>query len=613
MYNVSALFKQYCSQSDREFNVKASVNGVDYLNTSVVEFDIEDSIIPSEDFTIGTVITSRLTIKIRTSDTIATNAKIQPFVQMNGTSGVTEWMPLGAFYIDTRSYQNGVWTFVCYDKLILSQQTYVSSLTYPVSMESVWNEICLQLNYTSDSSVKINSSYEVPYKDEDITIHDMIGYIASAHGASVRMTKDEKVAWVSFSTNPTRTSLAASDYFTEHETNPLKTYTSLTLTYNTDGETLTSGSGDADHTLSFYNPYMTQAMLDALLPMLNGFSYMPFAMNWRGCPYLEIGDSLTVTRRDGTTFPTIILTNKASYKGGLKVNSTAPSYSPQRSETDYKGSIWQQIRAANSGNVKTDTPYYGVTIGRANGIKVEKSDGSGKLLLNSDTIEMDGAGGTPVFKLDATGILQIAAAVHMLQGSTIDWNTVTPPTASQVGAVSLVDLQNDLQNYITTGNLSDTLKNYMTHGDFTTQIGQDYIVTGKIAAEQIAAGTITGILIKAGTIIGDDNDAILNVGLTGGSINTGVDQTPNVADRAAMRLVPGTLSGTNHGYMQVLEDGSIYFYDGSGNEFAYIHPDGSTNLSSSGGGGAAEFDYTIIDITWEFEGFDAEEVYLTKV
>ncbi len=513
MYNASALFKEYCSQSDREFNVKAIVNGVDYLNTSVVEFDVEDSIIPSEDFTIGTVITSRLTIKLRTSDTIATNAKIQPFVQMNGTSGITEWVPLGTFYIDTRSYQNSVWTFVCYDKLILSQQTYVSALTYPVSMQLVWNEICAQLGYASDSSVKINSNYQVPYKDEDITIHDMLGYIASAHGASVRMTKDEKVAWVSFSTSPTRTTLAASDYFTEHETNPLKTYTALKLTYNTVGETLTTGSGDADHTLSFYNPYMTQAMLDALLPTFNGFSYLPYTMDWRGYPYLEIGDSITITRRDGTTYNSLILTNKASYKGGLKVTSTAPSYSPQRSETDYKGSIKQQIAAA--GGIKEDTPYYGVTIGRKNGLKITRSDGVTEAIFNSDLLQIS-KNGAPVFFADSNGDLHLA-------------------------------------------------------------------------------GVLEAVTIKAGQVIGDQNDAILKIGVSGGSINTGVDTTVGVSNRAAIRLVPGSLKGnTSPGYIQVLEDGSIYFYkdDGTGIPFAYIKPDGTTNLiSTSGGSGSNYFIY----------------------
>ena len=40
-----------------------------------------------------------------------------------------------------------------------------------------------------------------------------------------------------------------------------------------------------------------------------------------------------------------------------------------------------------------------------------------------------------------------------------------------------------------------------------------------------------------------------------------------------------------------MEDGSIYFYkdDGTGNPFAYIHPDGTTNLTSTSGGSGSNY------------------------
>jgi hypothetical protein len=94
---------------------------------------------------------------------------------------------------------------------------------------------------------------------------------------------------------------------------------------------------------------------------------------------------------------------------------------------------------------------------------------------------------------------------------------------------------------------------------------------------------------SGGSSIDEMVQDIMHVGSHGGSLNTGVDVTPGVADRAAMRIVPGSLTGANRGYNETLEDGSIYFYDGNGNEFAYIHPDGTTNLSSSGGGGGSNY------------------------
>jgi len=502
MYTVSELFKTYIVQPDRTFETKALVGTTTYDNTKVVEFDTEDSVVPSEDFSIGNVIPSKLTITIKTTDSIATNAKITPSVRLYGASGWTEWVPLGSYYIDSRNHQNDVWKFVCYDKLILAQQLYVSALTYPIAMSSVMTEIAGQLGITLDSSVGINHTYEIPYKDEDITIRDMLSYIASAHGASVKMTKDEKLAFVEFAPGAAQTAILPSGYFKASQTNPLKTYTKILLTYNTDGETLTSGSGDDDHTLKIYNPFMDQAILDSVLAMINGFSYTPFTMDWKGRPDLEVGDGVIVTQRDGSTFSSTILTNKMSFKGGLKSTMTAPSYAAQRSEFDYKGSLSKQVANA----VKLEKPYYGVTISRASGITIKRSDGFSEAHFNSDVIEI----------------------------------------------VKIVD---------------------------GIPIKMFYV-------------DIDGNLILAGAIIQD----VLYVGLHGGALDTSYDAVAPLGSRASIRLKPGSSDAVNSGYIQAVEDGTVFFYknDGTGVPFARINPDKTTDLIGPGGGGSQATDTAIV-------------------
>ncbi|TGE31338.1 hypothetical protein [Desulfosporosinus sp. Sb-LF] len=505
---VVKLLPFFLARPDREFEVQAVINGTTYDKTMVISFDIEDSLIPSEDFVLGSVISSKLTLSLRTSDTILSNATVTPSVRLKGPEGVSDWVALGKYYIDSRGYQNNVWTFTCYDKTILSQQTYVSSLSYPATMTAVFAELCGQLGLTSDSSVVINPAYMILYEDLDISMHDMLGYIASAHGASVRLTKDtEQITFVKFTPGGTRTPILASDYFTEQQTNPLKTYTAICLTYNTDGETLTAGTGDDDHTLNIYNPYMTQAMLNTVFASFNGYSYIPFTMNWKGNPTLNVGAPITVTQRDGTTFNSVILTNKSSYKGGLKATITAPSYSPQRSETDYKGSLKQFVNSQLGKTLQPDIPYYGVTIGRANGLKIARSDGVSTATFNSDKLEID-RNGSPVFKVNDTGYVELTGV--KINGGTITWGTggANPPTAGQVGALP-VGWSPDLTAYVTSSSLSSTLTsyaqtsslvNYLTNSQLTTVLGQNYVVTGLVAANRIAVGTLDGFYLTGATV-----------------------------------------------------------------------------------------------------------------
>jgi hypothetical protein len=572
LYNVSELFKQYVTQPDREFHIKALVDGVEYLSTSVVEFEIEDSLIPSEDFTLGSVITSRLDISIRTADSIPTNAKIEPFVRMKCTTNpwsslmavwpfereelfdsfwneiiddeYTEWVPLGAFYVDTRNYKNNVWKFTCYDKIILAQQDYVSALVFPTTMQAVWDEVCDQLGYVSDVSVVINPTYMIPYKpDKLFTLRDMLSFIASAHGASILMSKDEKVSFKKFLPGADKTSILASDYFKCDQINPLKTFTKLLVTYNTKGEFLTSGSGDADHTLSFYNPFVDQAMLDSLLSELNGLAYVPITMDWKGRPDLEVGDAVAITLRNGAIINSIFLTNKSKFKGGLKQTTTAPSYSPQRSETDYKGSIQLKIAEATENKVDLEEAYYGVTIGRTSGIVIEKSDGVSEATFNSDMINMKRSG-VNIFDVNEDGWLELTGVI--INGGTIVWGEAgaNPPTPLDVGALP-------------------------TDWVGTTYIDGTGLYTGTISANKINVGTLTGIDIEGVTITGSVISAMAalnvssNIWESGGGMDYGINFGGVVSGYVApcsIRYFQGT-SGGDSALNIILPTGAQVYID----------------------------------------------------
>lgn len=360
MFQVSGLFKQYASLPNREFDVKAIVGKTTYLNDNIMEFDIGDSLIPSEDFTLGTVISSSLNISIRTIDTIPSNAMITPYVRLNGDSGYTEWIPLGSFYIDSRKYQNNVWVFSCFDKLILTQKAYVSMLAYPATMVDVMTEICTQLGLTLDPMVVINPSYTISSLPSGCTYRDVIGGIVAVHGASTKLGKDGNLKFIYYNVTGTLvTNVKASDYFTASETNPLKTYTKIMATYNQNGDMYVTGDLNAttDNTLSFYSPFITQAILNSIYNQIKGFYYMPFTMDWKGLPYLEVGDTIQVTMRDGTIFSSTILINKLSFKGGLKFTTSSPSLSANNSEFNFGGTIKQYVQSV-ADDISQSIMYY---------------------------------------------------------------------------------------------------------------------------------------------------------------------------------------------------------------------------------------------------------------
>ncbi|GAV11937.1 hypothetical protein [Paenibacillus sp. NAIST15-1] len=76
------------NRPDREFIVKATVGSEEFDNTRFVDFSIENSLSLTGGFQLGTAITSKLTIKLRTNYIVPPNARIVPYLSLS-MSGLT--------------------------------------------------------------------------------------------------------------------------------------------------------------------------------------------------------------------------------------------------------------------------------------------------------------------------------------------------------------------------------------------------------------------------------------------------------------------------------------------------------------------------------------------
>ena len=472
MYTISSLYDEYLRRLDREFLVKAVIDGVDYGNTTIVNFTVENSLTLSEEFELGTAILSKLTISLRTQDNIPANAKIVPYVALSlnnmrwidghmtwdgatwpWTGNVTEWMPLGEFYVDRRERINDVWEYTCYDKLVWADVPYVSALTYPATMQAVWDEICTSLSYTYGASVVIDPAYQVQVGPVGYSKRQMLGYIAGANAASVLVGKDGVLKFKRFATADASVfDMAITDYVRVKQTNPSKTYTRIEATYDTEDDlSYVAGIGDDNHTLKLENPLITQGIADDLLTTLNGFTYLPLTMDARGFPQLEPGDVFTYERNDSrpwsetfetwdamtlpwtgmTTYQSIILHQVYEFRGGLRMRIEAPSKSEQQSEFIVEGTLTGQINKLNKTAVRENRKYFGVTLTRTDGLIIEREDHASKVILNSDFQKFQAGGVDKLYFDPVAGKYKFVGDIVM-EGGSISWTSVTGPAVSNV-------------------------------------------------------------------------------------------------------------------------------------------------------------------------------------
>lgn len=346
MYSISDKFKNYLKAADRIFDAKVVINdAAELLNDEVIDFEIEESVINEDEFTLGAVVAGKLELGLKTNAVIPHNAKIQPFIRMDGAEGATEWLPLGVYFIDKRVHEAGVWRFTCYDRLILAQKPYITNLLFPITMQTMINEMAIDFFGVEVSDhLIIDPTYIVKAKPEGYTIRDILSFIAISCAAAAVIDKSGRLDFVYFGEQAIRDTILPSHYITCKTVNPLKTYTKIVANYESDIEESYMGEGEIDNTLFFYNPFITEPMLTNIYNAINGFSYMPVAMDWKGRPDLEAGDFIKIQQRDASEITTVMLYNKFVFKGGLKETTESPSLSAQQTEYGFDGTIQQTIR-----------------------------------------------------------------------------------------------------------------------------------------------------------------------------------------------------------------------------------------------------------------------------
>lgn len=275
----------------------------------------------SGDITIGQVVSSYITATIPTPGFALTGANVSHSM---GIGSPAEWVDIGQYTVDENSvrHRQGYTSFSAYDKLHDTVSTYVSSLTFPASLQAICDDVCAQIGITSAS---LGISFTV---EEDIlsgyTLRDVLGFCAAMVGKNAYLSPSGvlDLRWFSASGYTADGTRANVPYIGENDC------TVNRLICQTADGVITSGSGEG---IYFTCPIMTQSRLDTLQAALSGFTYRKADVD---IPYgnfcLQSGDIITVTTT-GSNLIVPIMANSWTYDGGLSSSVSAYGVS------DYSG------------------------------------------------------------------------------------------------------------------------------------------------------------------------------------------------------------------------------------------------------------------------------------
>lgn len=208
---TSELWKTLWRTRNTVKEYKFEINGVEYGPEEEVEHTYSNGIF--EDFGFGNAYTASLTLGLFT-DEVPRAATIKRYIRLRNGTQVSEWIPKGTFFTNTRSDDDGYWTIEAYDSMRKAEVVWTpdQSLEFPLSMPAAAAEFARILGVELDSRTVLNANYTIDYPANDYTIRNELCFIAAAHGGNWIITDENKLYLVPLLSAPAETNYLVEEY-----------------------------------------------------------------------------------------------------------------------------------------------------------------------------------------------------------------------------------------------------------------------------------------------------------------------------------------------------------------------------------------------------------------
>lgn len=569
-------------------NFKMEIAGETYTYADIVSGSIHLALM--ETLSLGNAGCGTIEVTFKPRGTIPTMARIDCSAQISSGSQVSDWLPFGVFYIDTRKTDAFGWmTITGFDAMLKAEQLYLDNEgQYPMAMADAVAFIAGLIGVEVDERCAI-ADYTIDYPAEIYTLREVLGSIAAASGGSWCISPAGKL-WLVPLAAPSaaeETPCGSCDILE----GGLVTISRVTL-YPDDGTKRTAGN-DTGYEITGTCAYATDEMCQALLAKLQGVPYLPLeSREVLIDPALELGDTICV---NGNT--TILGEIRYTIGKGMLAEIAAPIDSEINHEYPYGQSgsrTERQLAQAYSAITKT-TEEIRMEVAAADGRYAE-------LALNMDGLsaEVQGLEGEyAALALTVDGFtVTDSSGTTRIKGSSIDTSTLNVQNINFTGVIGWNDFADDAKNEVNAAyDLAAEAYDLADSVQLPSYIKSTYIDKTTIKSPTIEANDIG---LYGGYFVVKNSSGSTTYGSIGygsgmssaGSVTTGVVMSSGgntglgsgdyyvIVTDAGVRLQAGTTSMYVTGSMAMMEAGGNQIYVGSAG--CYTKMDGTTAKIGTG-------------------------------
>lgn len=267
-------------------------------------------------------------------------------------SGTVQYVPLGTFVVATCKQVDDTTTATAYDAAYYALGgAYTPNVSSGATVAAVLSDVATQCGLTLATLPAAASTTNVVGDLTGKTCRDMVGYLAALVGCNALIDRDGKLALRWFAASGQ--SYSPSDYYNAglsiDGTSTLACIQATAEKTNMDADGNSSVSTD-DYTaggtgtgISIQNPYMTQAILDAVWASIGGLVYTVGSCDIFHGLLTEPGDLVTITDKAGVAHTLAVMTLELSIDGGCRAKIQATADSATDTDANVSGSMTKQI------------------------------------------------------------------------------------------------------------------------------------------------------------------------------------------------------------------------------------------------------------------------------
>ena len=536
MIPVSSLYNQILSGPHSK-EVKLTIAGADYgmdvltsLRTSLAPFG-------SGSPTIGLASAAEITASLYlASSAVPRMAALRPYVRLvssDDPSVVSEWLPQGLFYVDTRQQdESGLLTLHGYDGMLRAERPApYSTLQWSALDTDVVGEICSILGFTVDAmtTALMTSGFRINLPAQ-YTMRETLRFIAALYGGSFVLTASGALRLLPLWQ---RGSTADHDLTASVQSISVSpSFPACTgVRFLTENDAEFFAGSETGYVYEISSPFATQTAANALLNRMQGFVYRPYSaesviLN----PAAEPGDTVRIPSGSSTALSSLFTLSR-SFDSLFPADVSAPEDEELDHEYPYESSS-DRAYTRKLQNMQSELNVQAQAISA----KVSRTGGDSRSFgwyldtdrfsLYSDTAE--------VMHVDDEG-LRVNGTVYA--------------TAGQIGGC---DIENGTLK-IANANIENLNASKITAGTLNV----DRIGTGSITGGKIADETIESYNLDDGSVVNRVlGSSSVSYGKT--SFQTTLDQVGT--NKANIDVLYGYFTGYAH--FSQLEIDTAFYYGG---------------------------------------------------